>query len=223
MSQRLGLWISIGFLTLILSSCGGSQPPAEPLAAPEKPAVTDTAAEASASADKPSTSTLAITDIRKQQDGKYSATLNGAIVFKDLEIRPGDDGRDRLFFPKSPGRDEKEFHIVYLEDRSIAGQIKDAIKAGKASGKAEPDALKVTQVKWRALESQSKVKGFADVTFNDAITIKGCKLIEGKEGDHWLAWPSVKRGEEYVDLVFAIDKGVKSMAEAAVKKESGLK
>lgn len=166
-------------------------------------------------------SALSITGIRKEDGGKYSATLNGAIVFKELEVRKDTGGKELLFFPKTPGKGDREYSTVVLDDKSIAIQIKEAIKAGKAVGKGDPKALKVTKVKWNEFGGQSKIRGFADVTFNNAITIRGCKLIEGKDG-LFVGWPSIKKGSKYDDLIFATDKGVRDMVEAAIKKEAGL-
>ena len=215
---------------LLFTSCGS--PSKESFVQTPAPEAADHSGEVDETPGKPqadqattptasSQSELSVTNVQKEEDGMYSATLNNAIVFKNLEIKKDDSGKELLFFPKMPGNEDRTYNIVYLEDRSIAGHIKDAIKAGKASGKGVPGAIKVTQVKWKALDRESKVKGFADVTLNNAITIKGCKLIDGKKGP-WLAWPSVKKGKEYDDLVFAIDKGVREIVEAAVKKEAGL-
>lgn len=166
---------------------------------------------------------LVVTDVRKEKDGTYSATLNSALVFKGLEIKPVDDGKEKLFFPKTAGKGDRTFPMVYLDDRSIAEQIKKAAKDEQAVGKGDPSALKVSEVKWRSFDSPGKLKGFADVTFNNAVTVKGCKLIEGGKTGWFIGWPSVKTGEDkYDDMVFALDEEVREMVEKAVKKESGL-
>ncbi|OGH56004.1 MAG: hypothetical protein A3G34_06530 [Candidatus Lindowbacteria bacterium RIFCSPLOWO2_12_FULL_62_27] len=218
--------ITFGLVPFVVS-CGKTEQAAkketivaeEPAAEPEAKEEAGEPAGKESKSDEP-VSELAVTEVRKEKGGKYSATLNRAIVFKGLEIRE-EDGRELLFFPKSPGKGGREYNIVFLEDKSIAKQIKDAIKDGRAKGRAEPGSLKVTEVRWKELDGHSKVKGFADVTLNNAVTIKGCKLIDGKDGI-WMAWPSVKKGDEYEDLVFAVDKGVREMVEKAVKRESGL-
>ena len=226
-----GLFVLL--LTFALISCGGSDRSATKEAAVEEVPTAENQAVDNASSPAQSSegsksqegqADLAITDVRKEDGGKYSATLNGAIVFRDLELGKSDDGKERLFFPKTPGkgRDGKGFPTVYLKDRSIADQIKDAIKAGKAGGKAGPGLLKVTAVRWKASSREGKLKGFADVMFNDAVEIKGFRLLEGGKNGIWLAWPSVKKGDEFVDLIFSKDKGVKDMVEAEVKKEAGL-
>lgn len=222
-------WVVVIFTAFLCASCGGSQKSQEQIAVTTPPASSPAAAPAAggskdapaASQNSAKESTLAITEIRKEDGGKYSATLNGAIVFKALELQKGADGKEKLFFPKTPGKGGKEFPIVKLEDLGIADQIKAAIRDGKATGKAAPASLKVTEVRWKASSREGKLKGFADVTFNNAIEVKGCKLLEGKSG-LWVAWPSVKKGDEYDDLIFALDKGVREMVEAAVKKEAGL-
>ncbi len=159
---------------------------------------------------------LTITDIRKEGD-VYSATLNGSIVLKNLTLKDG-----KLFFPQTGGKDDKQYFAVYLDDRSIADQIKEAIKAGKASGKGKPADITVTGIKWKEFGGEGKLKGFADVTFNKAVTVKGCKLLESKNG-LWLAWPSVKKGKEYDELVFVVDKALRDRVFEAVKKEAGTK
>lgn len=222
--QNLGQTSAFIALSIYICACGGKPTETMPAAeskAPESGAPAESAGadgEKSASIQATESGELSITSIRKEENGKYSATLNDAIIFKDLEIQ-----ENKLFFPKTPGQDGKEYHIVYLEDRSIAGQIKDAVKAGKATGKGVPEAIKVTAVKFFASErGDGKFKGFAQVTFNNAITVKGFKLIETTKG-LWVPWPSVKKGEkDFDDLVFSKDKGVRDMVEAAVKKEAGM-
>ncbi len=212
--------IFIAFLVSgFLISCGGSSSKETVSESPDQP--TPAATEAQPNGETVS-GELSITDVRKEDGGKYSATLNNAIVFRELELKDDDEGKEKLFFPKTPGKNEKMYPIVYLDDRTIANKIKEAIKAGKASGKGAPGTLKVTEVRWKELDGSRKVKGFADVTLNSAVTIKGCKLIEGKDG-LFVGWPSVKRGEDYVDLIFSSDKDVRDMIESAIKKESGLK
>lgn len=204
------------------ASCGGSSKEKE-TTLQETPAAKEEAVQGESAGEAESEEGLSITDIRKEDGGTYSATLNRAIVFKELTLKEDDSGKELLYFPTTPGRDgDRAFPIVWLDDRSIAVEIKKAIKDGKASGTGGPGALKVTGVKWKEFTGQSKLKGFADVTFNNAITVKGCKLIDGKDG-LWMSWPSVKKGQDkYEDLIFAIDKGVREMVEAAVKKEAGM-
>ena len=40
-------------------------------------------------------------------------------------------------------------------------------------------------------DKDSKVKGFMDITFNDIITVKGFKVVEGKSG-LFVSMPSTK-------------------------------
>ncbi|MBI4178667.1 septation protein SpoVG family protein [bacterium] len=225
MNRNVSIVSVLGFL--MLTACGKSEPSAAPApAVSDAPSAQDQAGPAvdmadedapAGNVDMPKTASgLAITEIRKGEGGKYSATLNGAIVFRELTLQ-----NDRLFFPKVPGRGDQSFHIVYLKDRTIADQIKAAIQAGKATAKGAPGELKVTEVKWREFGREGNLKGFANVMFNDAIEIKDCKLLDGKNG-LWVAWPSVKKDGEFYDLIFALDEGVRKQVTEAVIKEAGL-
>lgn len=217
----LKLWGILGISVLFIS-CGSSDQPTSETSKPEAPAQQEQSAapEKSGESDAPMQD-LAFTSVRKEDGGLYSAMLNGAIVFRDLKIEKDDDGKEKLYFPKTPGKGDKEFSVVYLKDRGLADQIKEGAKTGKTGARAEAKTLKITEIRWKEFGGSGKLKGFADVTFNDAVEIKGMKLLEGKNG-LWLAWPSVKRGNDFYDLVFSPNEDVRKMVEAAVKKEAGL-
>ncbi len=75
--------------------------------------------------------------------------------------------------------------------------------------------MKVTKVKVKKFESGA-LKGFADVEFEGVLTIKGFKIMDGKDG-LWVGNPSQenKKDGKYYDTIF-VDKGLKGEIEAEV-------
>ena len=49
-------------------------------------------------------------------------------------------------------------------------------------------------------DSNSKIKGFMDITFDETITVKGFKVVEGKNG-LFVSLPSTKTKDKYYDDV----------------------
>lgn len=65
--------------------------------------------------------------------------------------------------------------------------------------------MKVTDVKIKLYNSDNKtLKGFADITIDEELVIKGLKIIEGKKGD-FISFPAVAGGAgQYYDQVYPI-------------------
>lgn len=197
---------------LFLAGCGSKSAPKEHAtteqseesaggdAAARAPERTD--AEAPAESGKAAEG-FSVTDVRELSEGMYSATLNGVLVFADLEIRDA-GGAKKLYFPKSASRGGRAFDIVKFEDVSIPRAIKEAILSRKTTKLEKPVSIPITAVKVKKHESGA-LRAFIDVTFGDVFTVYGMKVMDGKNG-LWVAWPAVKEGSEWRDMVFPITK-----------------
>ena len=60
--------------------------------------------------------------------------------------------------------------------------------------------------RFRRMDDSGKLKGYADVTFEDAITVRGIRLMEGQYG-MFAAMPSRKETDgEYHEIVVLADR-----------------
>ena len=65
-------------------------------------------------------------------------------------------------------------------------------------------SLKVTNVKIiPSKRTDSKLKAFVDITFDDILTCRGWKVIDGSRG-LFVAAPSQKSGEQYYDNILFV-------------------
>lgn len=79
-------------------------------------------------------------------------------------------------------------------------------------------AIEVTNVSVNRLKSStSKIVGFVDITINNAIVIRGLKLVSGQKGV-FVAFPSQKNKDDgkFYDTVFPINREVRKVIEDAV-------
>jgi Uncharacterized protein, involved in the regulation of septum location len=78
--------------------------------------------------------------------------------------------------------------------------------------------MKVTEVKISKLENGGKAKAFASVTFDGAFVITGLRVMEGANG-LFVAMPSQKREDKYVDTAFPVTKEFRTELQDAVLAE----
>lgn len=78
--------------------------------------------------------------------------------------------------------------------------------------------LEITRVRIRKQEGDSKLKGFATVTLNGVLMIHGIKIVEGEKG-LFVAMPSRKTKEKFVDTVHPISREFKEVLDAAILEE----
>lgn len=75
--------------------------------------------------------------------------------------------------------------------------------------------MKITHVKV-SLCNEDKLKGFANVIFDDLFLIRGLKIIRGIER-YFVAMPSKRRNNgTYIDIAHPIDHGFRKRLERAV-------
>lgn len=84
--------------------------------------------------------------------------------------------------------------------------------------------MKVTKVNFKAVSSSDtpNVLGYADITLEGQLVIKSIRVIMGKYGP-FLSFPS-RKGEDdnYYDIVFPLNKKLRSTMTEAVLKEGNL-
>jgi len=78
--------------------------------------------------------------------------------------------------------------------------------------------MNITAVKVNKFES-GKLRGFADVTFDDMLTIKGYKIFEGSKG-LFVSTPSRQdKDGKYIDMVWVEDRDFMDEIQKTVLKE----
>jgi len=84
--------------------------------------------------------------------------------------------------------------------------------------------MKVTQVIFRAIHNEEKknLLGFADVTFDESLVIRGIRVTMGKYGP-FVSFPN-RKGEDgkFYDTVFSITKDLRNDITESILKEGNL-
>ena len=75
--------------------------------------------------------------------------------------------------------------------------------------------MEITEIRV-TLRDEERLKGFANVTFNDAFVIRGMKIIQGNNG-YFVSMPSRKRPDgTYQDIAHPINSDMRRMIEEKV-------
>ncbi|MBF0510773.1 MAG: septation protein SpoVG family protein [Candidatus Omnitrophica bacterium] len=78
------------------------------------------------------------------------------------------------------------------------------------------DTFDVKVVKIHRLHQESRIKAFVDLGVNDALVIKGLRVVQGKKG-LFVAMPSEQgKNERWYERVQCVDKDVRSMISSKV-------
>lgn len=75
--------------------------------------------------------------------------------------------------------------------------------------------MKITEVKISKFEGIGKSKALASVTFDGAFVVTGLRVMEGSNG-LFVAMPSVKKDDKYVDTAFPVTKEFRKELQDAV-------
>lgn len=76
--------------------------------------------------------------------------------------------------------------------------------------------MKITDVRIRKVEGQSRLRAIASITIDDAFAVHELRIIEGKEG-LFVAMPSKEVGEgKFKDIAHPINVETRQMIEKAV-------
>jgi stage V sporulation protein G len=69
--------------------------------------------------------------------------------------------------------------------------------------------MELTDIRLKKVESDSKVRAFVSITFDDSFVIKDLKVVDGKNG-LFVSMPSRKKSDgEYVDIAHPIKSEVR--------------
>lgn len=75
--------------------------------------------------------------------------------------------------------------------------------------------MEITEIRV-TLRDEERLKGFANVTFDDAFVIRGMKIIEGNDG-YFVSMPSRKRPDgTYQDIAHPVNKEMREHIERKV-------
>lgn len=157
---------------------------------------------------------IVLTRIMKK-DNAYELTFNNAIAVRNVTIKSGANGEFLAF----PQRDDGGQYWDYVTlDRAIGAQLLAQVKAGKSESGAA--SLTLSGVKIKKLEgAQGKTKAFVQFEFNGgALKVLSWSLVEGKSG-LFLGTPREKSGNDWVDLVFPVDKAFRETLQQAALAE----
>ena len=76
--------------------------------------------------------------------------------------------------------------------------------------------MKITDVRIRKVEGQSRLRAIASITIDDAFAVHELRIIEGKEG-LFVAMPSKEIGEgKFKDIAHPINVETRQMVEKAI-------
>jgi len=81
--------------------------------------------------------------------------------------------------------------------------------------------FKLTNIKVKLYNNDtSKVKAFVDITLNNALVIRGLRIVDGKNG-RFLAYPTVRKQDikKMYDICFPIERTLKIYIEKEVFNE----
>lgn len=75
--------------------------------------------------------------------------------------------------------------------------------------------MEITEIRV-TLRDEERLKGFANVTFDDAFVIRGMKIIQGNNG-YFVSMPSRKRPDgTYQDIAHPVNKDMRQLIEQKV-------
>ena len=75
--------------------------------------------------------------------------------------------------------------------------------------------MEITEIRV-TLRSEDRLKGFANVTFDDAFVVRGLKIIQGNNG-YFVSMPSRKRPDgSYQDIAHPVTKEMRQLLEQRI-------
>lgn len=157
------------------------------------------------------------TEIKTFQSGFAQLTLNGELTINSIKMPENDGGFPT--WPKDPGSERGQSDLIYFENFDLKKALNQALN-NEQSRDNSAGSLEITGMRANAYKSDS-LRGFMDVTFNEAFTVNGAKLMKSDDG-FWVAWPSEKAEDgNYYDLVSG-NKDLNSRVASMAKEEMDL-
>lgn len=155
------------------------------------------------------TGKVTVTSIEK--DGyEYDLVLNGVLGVRNAKIRDGQHGEWLQFPQRKSG--EKYWNYIRI-GRGDADLLLTQVKEN--APKEQPSGFDITAVEVNPRPASSgNLRAYVEFTLNDgAVILESWKLIEGSKG-LFLGAPSENIDGEWVDLVYALDKGFRDKLQA---------
>lgn len=148
--------------------------------------------------------------------GKCLATivLNDCLKIKEIEFIENNK-KNSLKFPYYVSKTGREYKQVIVHKTQLKDLILQTIKNQNVGDeKFNPLKHKITKLSLYRNSAKSKLKAFARVTFNDAVSVE-CKVMDGYSG-LWVSWPSrpdTDEGLPWIKQVTFVDKEKRKQVE----------
>ena len=156
---------------------------------------------------------ISVTAVTRDKDGSITLVFNTILSVGGITAKEAGD--TRLNFPSYVSRRGVSFPQVKLLTRQAKEAAEKAAANGVSQGK-EKTSLTFAVSDIRPYRGRSSsLKGFAVVTFNNAVAVD-CKIMMSG-GRRWVAWPSVKDGETWRRLVILRDRQLKINIEKDIR------
>jgi stage V sporulation protein G len=154
------------------------------------------------------------TELKTFQSGFAQLTLNGQLTVYSIKMPQSEGGYPT--WPKDPGSERGQSELIYFENFDLKKALNQSITSEESRENAG-GSLEITGMRANKYKSDS-MRGFMDVTFNEAFTVNGAKLMKSDDG-LWVAWPSQKAEDgNYYDLVSANEELNQKIVEMAREK-----
>ena len=111
--------------------------------------------------------------------------------------------------------------VVYVEEtfRTVScTRLNLSSCQGRGSHNFEEETVEITEIRV-TLRNEERLKGFANITFDNSFVVRGMKIIEGNNG-LFVSMPSRKRPNgTYQDIAHPIHQDMREDIESQVLKE----
>jgi DNA-binding cell septation regulator SpoVG len=149
---------------------------------------------------------LEITNIDRNNN-IYDITFNNVILVKGVVLKNiRNDSFVEMPEYKSKGKVYKQFVIL---QRNYKKYLADALKKNQISSKNVPITFKVNE--FNKLKNHKNIAAFSSVIFDDTLEVK-CRIMKSITG-FWIAWPSVKENNKWVNNFIFLDLDLKDKIE----------
>lgn len=190
------------FLTLVLSGCGGGTSSSDSSGAGD---------EISENGDFASGGAIEVTAVKvfpPEKDNEIArakVTLNGELVIDEVRLVKGASGTFAAL-PQKYNQKKRQFFDMIYASRQIKEKIQQSIESKKPTGNTS--GFDVTDVRVHPYE-KDKLRGFAQVTLNDDLTLKDITIRSGSKG-LYISFPSRKINDKYKDWYYPITSSLRS-------------
>lgn len=152
----------------------------------------------------------------KEEEGRYSLTINGVLAVNNVRIKNGSNG-EFLAFPQRKGENNRYWNYIGMA-REDGDFLLDQLK--RKSTENTPQGFQSVAATVKLLDSPTgRKKAFVEFDLDKgAITLYSWAIVMGKDGPY-LSPPSEKIGGEWVDIVFPVSKEFREQLQTAALAE----